>query len=133
MTCSALNSHLLARLGCPKGPPPAPIGTDAHAMCVEFAERRKLKLQQAAQRCLAKAIISPLFSHLEGQRCVDDPQDAHALAPELIAAFPAFYSSNLWPEELAELELAFKEACACIIDVGVLVARHCSRCVHATV
>jgi isopenicillin N synthase-like dioxygenase len=48
--------------------------------------------------------------------------------PELIKKYPSFCHPNIWPkEDLPELEPAFKAMGQCIVNVGLLLARHCDK------
>lgn len=54
--------------------------------------------------------------------------------PAIISAYPAFASPNIWPtEEMPELEMAFKALGQLVVEVGVLVARHCDHYVNSQV
>jgi isopenicillin N synthase-like dioxygenase len=47
--------------------------------------------------------------------------------PELLRCYPQYMRPNLWPEELPELETAFKALGRLIFDVGMIVLGHCEK------
>jgi len=50
---------------------------------------------------------------------------------ELIKKYPAFCNPNIWPkDDLPEMEFAFKDMGKMIVDIGILLARHCDKYVH---
>jgi len=54
--------------------------------------------------------------------------------PELIKKYPAFCHPNIWPKEhLPELESAFKALGKKIVEVGILLSRHCDNFVRSKV
>jgi len=53
-------------------------------------------------------------------------------SPELIKKYPAFCNPNIWPrEDLPELEPAFKNMGALVVEVGLLVAKQCDSFTHS--
>jgi hypothetical protein len=57
-------------------------------------------------------------------------QDTHDVDQDTAARHKAYYSPNIWPQDhLPELEQAFKQLGALIIQVGLCLADKCSRCV----
>jgi hypothetical protein len=44
------------------------------------------------------------------------------------AKYRSYYSPNIWPREhLPQLEQSFKQLGRLVIDVGLLLAQHCSK------
>jgi hypothetical protein len=54
--------------------------------------------------------------------------DTPTTDPGLLRAYPSYCRPNLWPRsELPQLEAAFKALGALIIQVGLLLTRHCDK------
>eukprot|EP00249_Psilotum_nudum_P004667 c18173_g1_i1 orf=214-1281(+) len=67
---------------------------------------------------------------LKGSFYANPVVDKPTTSEDLIQRYPSYCRSNLWPnKELPELEPAFKELGRLMIDVGLLLAYHCDKCV----
>ena len=51
--------------------------------------------------------------------------------PKLMELYPQDYHPNLWPEELPELQTAFKALGPLMVEVGCHIARHCDKYVRS--
>lgn len=58
----------------------------------------------------------------------DDPLPVHEPeAQELRCEHPAYFTPNIWPSEVPGFENAFKALGRLIVEVGMMLARHCDR------
>jgi hypothetical protein len=46
---------------------------------------------------------------------------------EFAQKYPTYGFSNIWPSELPELKVAFMELGTYIVDIGIMLARHCDH------
>lgn len=46
---------------------------------------------------------------------------------ELIKLWPSFLEPNIWPEDIPEFEVSFKECGRLMVDVGIMIARECDE------
>eukprot|EP00976_Prorocentrum_cordatum_P059537 1175539-Prorocentrum_minimum.AAC.3 len=71
--------------------------------------------------------MDSIADHMKGSYYANPIVDVPTSDPELIARYPSYCRANIWPNEVPELEPAFKDLGQLIVEVGSLVARHCDK------
>ncbi len=139
-----LRQRLLSYSSALANLPPEALGKCMDLRIRTFANAEKEKLESPAAKwlvgwsCGKETLKDGRYDTLKGSyyvNCAAGFEAQRSQVAEKYPSFPEYTAANVWPPEevLPGFEKTFRDLCALIIDIAVLVARACDKYAEANI